>query len=471
MRRDTHRLVGFALTPVHVGDGTVMTPEGYRFANGMLERFDPPAVIASMSDGVREQFTKALRSHDALKAGQKLIRNHVRDEHIRERIVVSPHSTRELEQVIEESGRKGEVRPFVRSGTGPYLPGSSLKGALRTAWLAAEAGRNPALMREINAKADGERPGKTGRVSNDLAQRAFEAEAGKTERDPLRDVSVSDALMLSGVTVIDRVQVANLGAKGGIAFGPETKMQIHVERLASLADRGAYPPSRFAIALSLPSEEGLQARRQRAGERSDGPRRALPRRSPTYVALRRAANEHHAALFAYERRRFYAGTGADATLDALLAAFGLAGSDLLAALEAKDAWLLKIGRYGHFESKSVAGLRHGEKRGTKASSARHMTEGGSRTVATDASGSPLPFGWILLLPEDKAPAEAPRLPAAARGGAGPGRPVPAALLALAPRPLQVRRRASSSARATKSRMATRLGLSGRTSDRTRCRCW
>jgi CRISPR-associated protein Csm5 len=328
----------------------------------------------------------------------------------------------ELRQALDEPtrGRRGEVRPFVRSGTGPYLPGSSLKGALRTAWLAAEAGRSPGLMRGIGAKADRERPGKTGRLSDELAQGAFDAESGKTERDPLRDVAVSDALLLSGVTVIDRVQVANLGPKGGIAFGPEGRMQIHVERLASVADRGDYPTSKFAVALSVPSDEELEARRRRAGERTDGPRRALPRRSPTYAALRRAANEHHAALFEYERRRFYAGTGAEATLDGLLAAFGLAGSDLVAALEAKDAWLLKVGRYGHFESKSVAGLRHGEKRGTKASPPKHMTEGGSRTVAKDASGRPLPFGWVLLLPEGKAPAEAPRLSAASPAQGGPG---------------------------------------------------
>ena len=36
--------------------------------------------------------------------------------------------------------RRGDVRPFLRSGARPYLPGSSLKGALRTAFLSSLVG-------------------------------------------------------------------------------------------------------------------------------------------------------------------------------------------------------------------------------------------------------------------------------------------------------------------------------------------
>lgn len=416
MKQTTHHFAGYALTPVHVGDGTTMTPDGYRLRPGppaVLERFDPPAVIAAMPPSLQREYIKAL-SQGGLKQAQAIL-SKAADGAIRDRVPISQNSREEIEQVMRNPLRGGRISPFVRCGGMPIIPGSSVKGALRTAWLAAKAPSIPrdevqALLRTI------ERPGITGRQSDKLQGAAFDYEQGHTEHDPLRDISVSDGPLGPDCTVIDRVHVANCTKGGPIAIGPEGKMQIHVERLASIADGNAFPPKLFKIAIAAFDDASLAERLDRAGVRAKGGTnvgRAVPTRSPRVDELRRATNAFHTALWFYERHRFYEGTGTDGLMDELLSAFGfpLHRGGLESALESAGVWLLKVGRYGHFESKSVEfdGKRRGSKAARQGRPAEFMSQGGSRTVARDAAGRFLPFGWVLLFPEVTAPKAVPRL--------------------------------------------------------------
>jgi hypothetical protein len=105
-------------------------------------------------------------------------------------------------------------------------------------------------------------------------------------------------------------------------------------------------------------------------------------------------------------------------MDELLLALGLPAvqEKLESALDAKGAWLLKLGRYGHFESKSIEaeGRRYGEKARRQGRPAEFMSEGGSRTVARDSAGRFLPFGWVMLFPKASAPKAAPQIPPPSR---------------------------------------------------------
>lgn len=405
------RLAGWALTPVHVGDGTSMTPESYRLRKrgnaDVLERFDAPAVIARMPEAGMRAYVTALRQ-GGLRQAQEMVQK-AADGAIVDWIMVSAASRDDIEPVLENRRRRGEIKPFVRSGGVPILPGSSIKGAIRTAWLAAET--TDAIVCEIGSKAERERVGKTGALSNQFQERAFGHRGQQTEQDPMRDLSVGDIALGAGSTMIDKVQVLNRGAEGPVSAGPEANMQIHVERLLSLVDPDFAAPG-LALSLSLATPAHVAEREKRAGDRA-----ILPRHTPTLEALRGAVNRHHARLWRLERDRFYAGTGTDALMDALLEAFTLptGGADAIeAALNARGAWLLRIGRYSHFEAKSVEGLRFGEKRGKNGRDgqrrdASFMREaGGSRTAAHDGSGRFLPFGWVMLLPAETAPAAPPR---------------------------------------------------------------
>lgn len=411
MRALTH-LAGWALTPVHIGDGAIMTPESYRLRkrgnSDVLERFDAPAVVSRMPEAGMRAYVAALRKgglHQAHAMLQKAA-----DALIVERIMVSAASRHDIERVLDNPQRRGEIKPFVRSGGTPIMPGSSIKGAIRTAWLAAET--TDAMIREIGSRAERERVGKTGVLSNQFQERAFGHSGQHTERDPMRDLSVGDIALADESTMIDKVQVLNRSAEGPVRAGPESNMQIHVERLLSVADCDFAAPG-LTLSLSLATQAHVAARRKHAGGRE-----IVPRHTPSLDALRGAVNRHHARLWRLERDRFYAGTGTDALMDALLAAFALPtnGADALeTALNERGAWLLRIGRYSHFESKSVEGLRFGEKRGKNGRDGQRretsfMREaGGSRTAASESGVGFLPFGWMLFLPAETAPDSPPRL--------------------------------------------------------------
>lgn len=416
MRRTTHRFVGYALTPVHIGDGTEMTPDGYRLGDGAtLERFDPPAVIAAISNDLRRQYIDAL-SKGSLSEAQKILSRAATGTLITERLAISAYSSKSIEEALSNPlRRRGTISPFVRSGGTPILPGSSVKGALRTAWLArAIESFPPEDIARIGDSIEAEGLGGTGENFDSIQRAAFDMERGRTEHDPLRDIAVSDARLERESTVIDRVHVAKCTHEGPVAIGDEGKMQIHVERLASLADRGAFAAKPFRIDIAALDAQALRERHERAGLRAKGAHeisRALPASPPGLDDLRNATNAHHAALWFYERQRFYRGTKTASLLDELLRAFKLPvqREPFEAAADAAGVWLLKLGRYGHFESKSIEidGRRFGQKAKREGHPARFMSEGGSRTVARDAEGRLLPFGWVLLFPEARAPKPRP----------------------------------------------------------------
>jgi hypothetical protein len=392
---------------VHIADGTTMTPDGYRLRRGppaILERFDSPAVIGAMSPALRVQYVRAL-AQGGVKQAQEIL-SKAADSMIRERLLISVESYEEINQVMTNPLRGGRISPFIRSGGAPIVPGSSVKGTLRTAWLANEARSHD--WAALKKKIEESQPGRTGALSNEMQLAAFNCEKNRTEQDPLRDISVSDAQLERECTVIDRVHVANCTREGPIAIGQEGKMQIHVERLASIADARAFPAKPFKIAIGAPDQAVLTERDCHAGTRN-----VKPSRSPGLDELRKATNAHHLAIWFYERQRFYRGIGTDRLMDELLKVFGFPAQREVSehTLDVAGAWLLKLGRYAHFESKAVEvdSRRWGEKASRKGHPAEFMSEGGSRTIARDGNGRFLPFGWVLLLPEASAPNEIPHL--------------------------------------------------------------
>jgi CRISPR-associated protein Csm5 len=423
MKRVSYALEGWALTPVHIGDGTVWTPEGYRLAKSgncdVLQRFDPPAVIAAMTIAQLEQYMAALNKPNGLKLAQEIIQKAAGDNQVRETIQVSDASRVELDQTLSNPLRGGELKPFVRSGGSPFLPGSSLKGVLRTAWLASELAENQELQKDVAIAMRSARIGKTGRSSEDIQTRAFDYAKAKTEQDPLSDLIVGDCGLSDDPTMIDRVHVANRTGEGPISFGAESKMQIHVERLTSIADGTDFSPTAITCAIAMPDAGGAAQRVTFAKGRASGDKRAIPSNVIHLDALRSATNTHHAKLWMMERKTFYQGTGTDTLMDSLLMGFGMPNTDatnLAHALDKAGAWLIKIGRYAHFESKSVEGLRFGEKRGKRGKNGKPdkpaafmHDSGGSRTLAKRADTTPLPFGWIILFDKGCAPASVPQL--------------------------------------------------------------
>lgn len=408
------RLTAIPLTPIHVGDGSVLAAEEWRLGqDGRLERFSPAAVLRAAPEKTRADYMRALEQGDLTRA-QTILRNAVRPGQVQERIAVGPEAHSELEATLNNRQRRGDIRPMVRTGGRPFLPGSSIKGALRTALLSSLVPPRQSKIEQIKNASRGPR-GIDSRASNAVQAQLLEqprAERVAPDQDPFRFVEVADLTLPPDSTRIDRVinwRPPHLTKGGG---QPAEKMQMIFERTLAWADGTALPWPTLEIRI----EEGALATVQGF----DPDRRKTPAFALRAEQLFGAVKDFHWKLFDYERKRFF--EGEQDILRNLTHAFTLRLADGTVLREAElqarpGVLLLRIGRFGQFESKSLEGVREGWN--AQAKPPHPMSEGNTRNLAKLGPAGPLvPFGWLLLVPEELAAKLA--APPPAEAGAAPG---------------------------------------------------
>lgn len=407
-----HRFTAIPLTPIHIGDGTVLGPEDYKLDEqaGDLIRFAPVAVLAGMAPASRRGYLQALDRGD-LQVAWKVLREAVRDTHVLDRIAVGQAARSEIRALFEGHQRKGEIHPMLRSGGRPLIPGTSLKGAIRTALLSALA---PAHGDKIEAAKRTNPPPRTGPAS-DAMQRAVLGHT-TTDQDPFRFVKVVDIHFPAQATRIDRVvnwRPARLIKDG---HQPAEKMQMIFERLRAAVDGDGCPVGEAKVTIAA-------TRRARAA-------RLAPAKAPSLALaaaeLRRAVNAFHWRLLDEEDERFYKDEpNIRAALDAAFRV-RLPDGTLLDRQQLRsrdDVLLLRIGRFGQFESKSLHGFRAGWN--AQAKPPRAMAVGNTRNLVRLADHAALvPFGWLLLAPPGTRPEPGPSRAAGTPARAAKGAPAP-----------------------------------------------
>jgi CRISPR-associated protein Csm5 len=399
---DTHRLRAWPLTPIHIGDGQEITPESFTLERDRLIRFSPFAALARAGDPQREQYRQLLKRGDFVGAQRHLAKLAADGSTGDPGVRVAPACQSDLKAVLEgRSIGKGRVQPFVRCGEAAIIPGSTLKGALRTAWISREAAhRDPRGIGPVDIRW-------TGQAAAELSRRVLDIEGSALEQDPFRDLYPRDAAIPAGRTRFDRAVLAKLARdRPGLAFDQTDRIQMHVERLDCLADGALIAP--FDVQIDISGAAYIDLRAKMAA----GPKRKAPKTPLNADDLWQAANVFHADLWLYERARFHGGEEPSGRLlDRLLAAFGLtAGADLADQLTRRGLVLLRLGRYAQFESKAIKvdGKRHGIRAGTKVKPAELMDGGVTRTVVRVAGDIPVPFGWLVMARVGHGPAGAVR---------------------------------------------------------------
>jgi CRISPR-associated protein Csm5 len=395
----SERLRAWPLTPIHIGDGTEITPEAFTLEGDRLRRFNPFAALTVASEPQREHYRKLLKGGDFVNAQQHLAKLAASGASANDPgIAVAAACLADLKAVL--AGRsigRGRVQPFIRCGEAAILPGSSLKGALRTAWISR---LTPDLIPPAVAPRDVKR---TDDAAAELNRRVLGIEGRALEQDPFRDLSPRDAPIPAGRTRFDRAVLGKLDRERPTLNFDETRgIQMHVERLDCLADGLALAP--FGVQIDFASSDHLQ---RRAGAAPRG-KRNVPNRPLDAAEVWDAANVFHADLWLYERSRFHGGDAPSGRLlDRLLTAFDLtANADLAAQLTRKGLLLLRLGRYSQFESKAVkvGGMRHGVRAGTKGRPPEMVDTGVTRTVVKVVGDVAVPFGWLLMAREGHGPA-------------------------------------------------------------------
>lgn len=354
------------LTPIHIGDGDEMRLDEYTLEEGpapSLCRFDPIEAVRRMTSEERTRFRTALNGGRLAGAAAALRAAGRRC--VTERVPISSASLHALRMALDDpsSLRRGGVRTFVRSRDRPYIPGSSIKGSFRTALASARLPRD-------------QRPA-DGWTHNAALQAALGIDPTDTSTDPLRFLGVADALLPDAALRIDKAEVIKSGGAPASSsrFGG---IQMHYERTRARSD-AANDPTAFDLALMIDSRGSVDRRE-----------------------LFRLTSRFHWSVWQGERERFFRDVPKTcAAMDRLLKQVKLPGGTTVAEAGPEGApnyLLLRLGRFGHFESKSLEGVRRGHF--PQARDARRRVRqpdewGSTRTVTRLDDGTPIPFGWVL----------------------------------------------------------------------------
>ena len=388
----TWRLDVTPLSPVHVGSGEDVDPTGYVLDADALYEFSPSALAVVLDEADRSRLlglVDGAQDERALTGVRKFL--------FEQRAGLVAHASRAVRaapgvrelyeqrigtvaQTETRAINKLEIeRVFSHPDTrAPILPGSSLKGAIRTALLDREN--------------DG-RDLEQGEDSRKLQQRLFSY--GGFETDPMRLVHVEDAMGSGGRATDDLI------ADTSIVFAVNRKKrkitnEVGREVRSQAEQKGPYQ--------TLEVVSALRWRAFRGGLRLHAPstdlhaHQRLPKPSLRWSAadIAEACNRFYRRSFAREMKALHERDLLDERWHGTMRKLMTEGLGEL--LDSNRAFLLRVGRHSGAESVTLDGVRsirimmqQGEVR-----QGEEATTWWLASDRTDASTDLLPFGWVLV---------------------------------------------------------------------------
>lgn len=192
-----HQLTLTPLTPIHVGTGSVIEPFEYVITD-RLYKFSPESFLRTLDEREQERFLK-LAGQDVL-VMREFVRNRFKNARpgIEYAMDVHPIALKIYEDRLKNIKSDLSVSPFIRTGQVPYIPGSSLKGAIRTAMLYAKV---PKPLTEYNSK----------KVESEAFGFNIRRRDGSSwvnmTRDPFKFLKIGDTDKLENTTRLEAVSV------------------------------------------------------------------------------------------------------------------------------------------------------------------------------------------------------------------------------------------------------------------------
>lgn len=211
------------LTPLHIGCDEFYEPMGFVVDENRneLTAFDPISFISQMNDNDKKRFAeicsrgtvesileiyKFLRRRPALGKSVQLCSGFV--SHYNKTLSIS---TNNKERIQKESNNFAISRTsFLTADDRPYIPGSSVKGSLRTAYLNFLAAKTKVPLQDKKDK----------QASKELEAKLLSYEKSKIETDPFRLVKVSDFMPVGDVQTRIVYAVNIKKVSGGESKGP-----------------------------------------------------------------------------------------------------------------------------------------------------------------------------------------------------------------------------------------------------------
>lgn len=351
------------LTGVHIGSGDEIGPLEYLMfagSNGPIDepcmaRFRTATLVKHLNQQGRTKLIDLIDSGDQIKVRAQFARM-VKDLHDKRPIVdywaaATPSVAARYLDNIEALRNQLLVRPVLRSGLSyqPLLPGSSLKGALRTAILQRHADKQPGVVRDAQQR-------------QRLDERRLLSYQGSAQSDPFRALTVVDA-PITGTRPTIVCDATLWNPQKDEQSSPD--MALEVLR-GELMGGGA----QASVRLTINNEPFTAARRSRI-EHFEAPGVRIELRD----ALE-AAHEFYKGVFEAELRQFYLSVFDGAYRDAAMEL-----SDIVDQLNPGNEFLVRIGRHSHKEFMTLH--------------EQSPTFGRSRTLL-EYQGRFFPAGWAVL---------------------------------------------------------------------------
>lgn len=391
MSRDRYYSLKYTpLSPVHVGTGRDYEPTGYVIEDGTLYAFDGLAALRTLSGVQRAELNRILsaKPDDRMLLGMQSFFFQNRERLIAassKQVRVNPsleafYKDRVGQVSQQESGGRRvhnrlEIERTAWNGANAeaYLPGSGLKGAVRTA-----------LLDQCN---DGRRLDpdlKRGRQANSrLQEQLFR---GKFETDPLRLLRFGDGLPEAGSGPVTEVYFAlnrkkQPVEKNGTLVESQAEQKNLYQLLECLDHHGVRP---LTGTLAIQDLAGLSRSRK------------TPELTFEMVDICRACNRFYRAHFEREmqilRERGFVEGGWVRKISELLAAF-------TPAMEEDRAFLLRVGRHSGAESVTLNDLPR-QIRIMKGKGQAETLDHAKTLWLAGRERQPrhglLPFGWMLV---------------------------------------------------------------------------
>lgn len=400
------RLAITPLSPVHLGTGQDYDPTGYVIDDGALHVFDALAALEALPGNERDRLGRLLEGHptpDTLRQVQRFFHDN------REALIAVAGHQVQVNPSVEAFYRErvGQVAQFEQGGqkvqnrleiertaynppTGQaILPGSGLKGAIRTALLNAVNNSQPLPPELARDRQKNQR----------LQEQLFGYRMGKLENDPLRLVALGDASLRDPAAFATQVRFA-VNRKKDAVFKGGAELDSQAERQGLYQLLECLPPlvpRAFDGSLTLRDTGGV-----------DSPKWPSLRFTFSEIAL--ACNTFYRKILEAElnllgSRGFLDNDWAQALHQVLTGPLG-------EALATNRAWLLRVGRHSGAESVTLEGVRDIKIMRGRGEKADWLDHAKTVWLASDerlAKRQLLPFGWLLVEPW-QAEAELPPWP-------------------------------------------------------------
>lgn len=381
----TYRLALTPLSPIHIGCGEDFEPTNYVIDDGVLYGFDPSRAV--LEPRQRDELSKLGLNADLLGI-QLFFRDNKQPFKISADVMIPVASgiAREYQQKLgkvvqrESSQRdvfnKLTVERAMSTGAAraPFIPGSSLKGAIRTTHLNDINGHKPLQHGEDRDKG-----------STKLEQRLYEEK--DFDMSPMRLVKVGD--LMSNADIHRSIVYAVMRRKRFVVdrdTGEEKQTQDNLATRKEVILQGQYRCLDGDLTLMQLGD---------TPESNKTPKRRL---QPTDLkAIAKTSNAFHLPKLEEEIKLL--GSRRFANEQWLSVTKKLLDGELGAKLGSGDAFLVRLGRYGGAESKTLDGIRKIHIPQAKRIEDKYVASSHCIWLASNdakARSDLLPFGWAVV---------------------------------------------------------------------------